>query len=186
MPSSASRQHAPDRHREISTVPLFISAVVDPSLRRRPDPDEAPSPIDAALAADLRARWTGKLQQPLELQATTGKAAAAIVVVAGTIERATEIFAFARGARPTGFHAGGVLDEPLGAAIDAVDGIVTDLAAGASPRTLPLDWEGRPVGDLVVFVRGERRDYRAEEQAALLLGEEAAPHALPGFPPPLS
>jgi hypothetical protein len=149
------------------------------SPRRVPDLSECPI-AEPAIASDLRTTWRKKHGPDLELKATSGAAAAAVVVVAGTLHRAHEIFVFARG--PKGRRAG--LDGPLATVVDVADDLLSQLFSGNELRSIvPLDWEGQPVKDAVVFVRGEQRDYRAEELAARLLGEEPPPRALPGFPP---
>ncbi|MDP2340575.1 MAG: hypothetical protein Q8O67_06440 [Deltaproteobacteria bacterium] len=145
------------------------------SLRSVPDLSECPT-LQAAITADLRARWRAGWGPDLDLTATTGAEAAAVVVVAGTLHRARELFVFARGP-------GAGLEGPLAAAVDVADALLARLFGGEELRELvPLDWEGQPTKDGVVFVRGELRDYGAEELAAKLLGEEALPRALPWFP----
>ena len=66
-------------------------------------------------------------------------------------------------------------DGALDRAVDYLDGVLAELADDAF---LPLDWEGRTYDDGHVFVRGEVRDYVAEEAAAKLLGEAPPPRGL--------
>ncbi len=118
--------------------------------------------------------------EALDVDAMVGPEAAIVVCVVGTARRAHELYVFTRS------RAGGGLDGALGIAIDYIDGVLEE-AIGSEDAFLPLDWEGRPFDvdgeSCVVFVRGEVRDYVAEEAAAVLLGEEQAPRAIPGFPP---
>jgi hypothetical protein len=113
----------------------------------------------------------------LDADAMIGAAAAVAVVVVGTARRAHELFVFVRGD-------GDDLDGPLGVAVDYLDALLRE-RGGDDDALLPLDWEGRPyegAADGVVFVRGEIRDYLAEEDAAKLLDEEPPTRAIPGFP----
>jgi hypothetical protein len=113
----------------------------------------------------------------LDADAMVGAAAAVAVVVVGTARRAHELFVFVRGD-------GDDLDGPLGVAVDYLDALL-DERGGDDDAFLPLDWEGRPyegAADGVVFVRGEVRDYLAEEDAAKLLEEAPPTRAIPGFP----
>ena len=144
------------------------------SLRAPPDLDaECPRAADPAIATDLRASWTRR-HPDLQLRVTTGEGAAAVVVVTGPPQRALELFVFARGPGAPD------LSGPLAVVVDVADALLQRLAAGDELRTIaPLDWEGAPRGQAVVFVRGERRDYLAEEQAAALLQEEPPQRALP-------
>ena len=73
--------------------------------------------------------------------------------------------------------AGEGLDGPLATAVDVVDGILQGVV-GRDDAFVPLDWEGRAYEGGVVFVRGEVRDYVAEEAAAALLGEALPPRAI--------
>lgn len=145
-----------------------------PSLRRLPDLTETPEPADIDVESALRVRFTERTLVPVDVVARVGAGAACIVVVAGTLDSAWELFAFARGD-------GVGLDGPLGAAVDAADQLVKDLDV----RRPPLDWLGRPEKRFAVFVRGERRAYAVEEQASALLNELPLPRAIPGFPPPV-
>ena len=144
------------------------------SDRRAPDLGrECPSAISAELREQVTAALIHRHERRLpdnhrlEVAVATGPAAAAIVVVVGTDRRAHEVFAFARGP-------GTDLDGPLAAAIDMLDALLPRVV-GSDDRFLPLDWEGRPFEGGLVFVRGEVRDYVAEEGAAALLGEPMPP-----------
>ncbi len=148
--------------------------MVQESPRRPPDLSECAYPVEPAITNELRSTWRARHGSDLDLRAHTGSKAAAVVVVVGTPTRAHELFVFARGP-------GSGLAGPLAAAIDAADALLLALAADER-RPAPLDWQGETLGDHVVFVRGERRDYCAEEEAARLLGEEPPPRGLPGFP----
>lgn len=149
----------------------------DRSLRRPPDLAEASVDVaDAGLVDDVRARFQAILDRPTKVVARTGKAAAVVVVVAGTFDSAWEFFAFARGA--DGVDVG--LDGALGKAIDAAHALVEAVAHGERPA---LDWQGAIVGPYAVFARAERRAYAAEDAAALLLEEPPLERAIPGFPP---
>jgi hypothetical protein len=164
-----------------------------PSPKAPPDLSrECPDAVDDAVLADirraLRERHADRLgvdsrgvAEHLDIDAMTGSArnagAAVAVAVTGTIRRAHEVFVFARD--------GGVghdLDGALGVVVDTLDALLEELV-GADDAFLPLDWEGRPDGKGgVVFVRGEVRDYVAEEEAAKMLGEDTPERAIPGFP----
>lgn len=157
----------------MGSVPLLISPMTSTSLRRTPDLTEARVDADAGLVEDVRARFAALLEQPTRVVAREGSGAAAVIVVAGTVDSAWEVFAFARGA------AAG-LDGVLGHAIDAAHAAVAAVARGDRP---PLDWLGEQKGACTVFVRAERRAYTAEEAAALLLDEPPLERAIPGFPP---
>jgi hypothetical protein len=175
-------------------VPEHISAVTQRAERTPPDLSiECPSALGADLRDELRAALrarhadrlgvdAGGVSEVLDVDALTGPRAAIAVAVVGTARRAHEVFVFARGA--TG-NAQNVLDGPLGVVVDYLDGILDELV-GADDAFLPLDWEGRPFkhqrGPCVVFVRGEVRDYLAEDEAARLLQEDPAPRAIAGFP----
>lgn len=159
------------------------------SPRSAPDlADECPDGLDPSLREELRsalrARHADRLGSDergvaaaLDVDATVGPGAAVGVVVTGTVRRAHEVFVFARGD-------GDGLAGPLGVVVDHLDGLL-DALVGDDEAFLPLDWEGRPYDgarDGFVFVRGEVRDYVAEEEAAKLLGEDAPLRAIPGFP----
>jgi len=147
--------------------------VTSPSPRRLPDLAETPEGADVDVEA-LRLRFTERMLVPVDVVARIGPGAACVVVVAGTVDSAWELFAFARGA-------GVGLEGPLGAAVDAADLLVKELDS----RRPPLDWLGRDEKGFAVFVRGERRAYGVEEQASALLGEPPLPRAILGFPPPI-
>jgi hypothetical protein len=108
--------------------------------------------------------------QPLDVDGREGDDAAVLVAVVGRPERAHEVFVFSRGA--------GALDR----CIDWLDGALAELAAD-DDACLPLDWEGRPFGgaDDFVIVRGEVRNYEAEQRASTMLSEPPAPRGLAVF-----
>jgi hypothetical protein len=141
--------------------------------RSPPDLDrETPDPLDPELLASmeqalLERHGAALAARGLTVQARAGSAAAVLLAVLPDGRRSHELFVFARGE--------GGLDR----AVDYLDGLVGELAKkGAARRLLPLDWEGRPFDGDVVFVRGELRDYAAEEEAAKLLGEPPPPRGL--------
>lgn len=148
----------------------------DAERRRAPSLDEVSAPMDEGLRANLERALSAKLRGaevagPLRVEGKTGAKAACVVAMLGTERRAHELFVFTRA--PTG-------DEALDRCIDYLDGIIDELAGATDERFLPLDWEGRPYAHehAIVFVRGEVRDYVAEEQAAALLGEPVPPRGL--------
>jgi hypothetical protein len=178
------------------SVPKHIAAVPAPSDRSRPDLSrECPDDIAAALRDDLRAglreRHAARLDvdphgvaEALDVDATVGRAAAVVVAVVGTARRAHEVFVFARA--PNGeVDDDDEIPRALAIVVDYLDGVLDQLV-GSDDAFLPLDWEGRPWkhagNDVVVFVRGEVRDYVAEQEAATLLEEDAPARAIPGFP----
>jgi hypothetical protein len=178
------------------SVPKHISPVPAPSDRSPPDlARECADDIAPALRDDLRAglrdRHAARLDvdphgvaEALDVDAMTGRNAAVAVAVSGTARRAHELFVFAR-ARNDDADADDGIPRALAVVIDYLDGVL-DEVVGNDDSFLPLDWEGRPWKhggkDVVVFVRGEVRDYVAEEEAAKLLEEDAPPRAIPGFP----
>lgn len=140
--------------------------------RRAPHLDETPSEIDDGVRGDLERALTTRAMPAgtaVHVEGKQGPKAAVVCVVIGGERRAHELFVFARA--PTS-------SEALDRCIDYVDGVVRELARAGEERFLPLDWEGRPFGDAIVYVRGEVRDYLAEEQAAALLGEPVPARAL--------
>jgi hypothetical protein len=149
-----------------------------PADRRAPEPDaECPLPLDAATLADITAallRRHGNRLPPgetLEVAGHVGAAAAMVVVVVSEGRRHREVFAFARGR-------GAGLDGPRGVVVDVLDDVLKKVV-GVERPALPLDWTGQVLGSSTVFVRGELRDYAAEEAAAVLLDEPAPPRAIP-------
>lgn len=175
-------------------VPKHISPVPAPSDRSPPDlsrecaDDVAPAVRDD-LRAGLRDRHAARLNvdahgidEALDVDAMVGRAAAVVVAVVGTARRAHELFVFARAPEADD---DGAVPRPLAVVVDYLDGVLDELV-GNDDAFLPLDWEGRrwkhDGDDVIVFVRGEVRDYIAEEEAAKLLEEDAPPRAIPGFP----
>jgi hypothetical protein len=177
-------------------VPKLIFRVPRTIDRSAPDLSaECPDDVDAALRDRLRHALRERhalrlgvdahgVDEVLDVDAMVGPAAAVAVVVSGTARRAHEVFVFARS--PDDDERGDVLDGALGVVVDYLDAVLEELV-GAEDAFLPLDWEGRHYEHhgrrVVVFVRGEVRDYVAEEDAATLLQEPAAPRAIEGFPP---
>jgi len=147
--------------------------------RRAPDPSsECPTPLTPSTFADvsraLRSRHEQRLPagEHLELAGHVGPHAAIVVAVVSEGRRHREVLVFARGA-------GDGLDGPLGAVVDVLDDVLGKVV-GVDRPALPLDWQGRPwAGGAVVFLRGELRDYAAEEAAAVLLDEAPPPRAIP-------
>jgi hypothetical protein len=175
------------------SVPKHISLVPAPSDRSPPDlarecPDDVTNSLRDELRLGLRERHAARLDvdlhgvdEALDIDAMTGRGAAVAVAVVGTARRAHEVFVFAR-VRDDG---DATLPRALAVVVDYIDGVLEELV-GADDAFLPLDWEGRSWthdgDDVTVFVRGEVRDYVAEEGAAKLLQEDAPPRAIPGFP----
>jgi hypothetical protein len=151
-----------------------------PADRRPPEPaTECPLALDAAALADITAalmRRHGQRLPPgesMEIAGHVGAAAAMVVVVVSEGRRHREVFAFARGR-------GAGLDGPLGVVVDVIDDVLGKVVAVERPA-LPLDWTGQVLGTSTVFVRGELRDYAAEEAAAVLLDEPPPPRAIAPF-----
>lgn len=131
--------------------------------------DETPSILEDDLRQRMERALTERHGLPLVLHGRCGPQACVLCAVTPAGRRSHEIFVFARGR--------GAEER----ATDALDGLVQQLARTGGPERgyhLPLDWEGRPWDHDVVFVRGEVRDYPAEEEAARLLEEPPPPRAL--------
>lgn len=138
--------------------------------RRTPHLSESPTLIDEQTRAQLEQALAAKLHKTaLHVEGKQGAKAAVVCAVVGDERRAHELFVFARA--PTASDA-------LDRCIDYLDGVIRELVRGGEQRFLPLDWEGRPFAGAIVYVRGEVRDYLAEEQAAQLLGEPVPARAL--------
>jgi len=139
-------------------------------LRRTPDASACADDgeLSVAFAAALRARHGADvaLRAVVRTGTDAGTRAALAVVVLGDDRRAHELFAFARGA------------DSADVVVDVLDAVVREAVAD-DDAFLPLDWEGRPYDGGVVFVRGEVRDYLAEDEAGRLLGEPALARAIP-------
>lgn len=122
----------------------------------------------ATLRAALRDRWGAQL----DVDGREGKDAALLAAVLGPATRAHEISVFARGT------------ESKAVALDYLDGLLAEMVGeGHDPDAgyfLPLGWAPRDFDGHVVWVRGEVRDYGAEEAAAKLLGEDTPPRAVRG------
>jgi hypothetical protein len=120
---------------------------------------ETPEPVPAD---DIAAALIDRHALSLTLEVRRGKAAAVVCALVPSGRRTTELFVFVRGERA------------LDRAVDFLDGVLPDLKKG---RRAPLDWEKR-AGALL---RGEERDYGAEEDAARLLAEPPRPRGLAGL-----
>lgn len=130
---------------------------------------EAAAPLDEALRVQVEQALVARHGLTLTLHGRRGPRAVVLCAVLPESRRSHEVFVFARGQRA---------EER---AIDALDGLMQAIARTGGPahgHHLPLDWEGRPYDGDVIFVRGEVRDYLAEEEAARLLEEPAPPRAL--------
>lgn len=120
----------------------------------------------AALRGALRDQWG----DGLDVDGREGDDAALLAAGLGPSTRAHEITVFARGA------------EAKALALDYLDGLLAEIVGERhGPEEgyfLPLGFAPRDFDGDVVWVRGEVRDYRTEEEAAKLLGEEAPPRAV--------
>ncbi len=100
----------------------------------------------------------------LDVDGREGDQAALVVAVLGPERAAHEVHVFVRGE--------GAKD----AALDYLDGLLGEIVGKqhdpAHGYHLPLDWTPRDYDGHTVWVRGEVRDYLAEEGAAKLLGED--------------
>lgn len=131
---------------------------------------ETTLPVDVAILDDVEAALSRRFaDQRVRVDARTGPRAAWIGAAVPAGSRVHEVEVFARDVD------GELLDGALGVVVDYLQAVVAEMDGDAY---LPLDWEGRPYGDAVVFVRGEVRDYDAEEQAARLLGEDPPPRVV--------
>ena len=136
-----------------------------------PDLDaECDRPLDQAERARLRGALRDSYGAGLDVDGREGQGAAMLVAVVGPARRAHEILVFARG------------DDAKAVAVDYLDGLLAEIVGeGRGPDAgyfLPLGWAPRDYDGHVVWVRGEVRDYLAEEEAARLLGEPAPPRAV--------
>lgn len=126
--------------------------------------------LDASERATLRGHLRDAYGAQLEVDGRLGADAALLAAVIGPERKAHEILVFARG------------DDAKAVAIDYLDGLLAEIVgAGHGPDEgyyLPLGWAPRDYDGEVVWVRGEVRDYLAEEEAARLLGEEPPPRAV--------
>lgn len=126
--------------------------------------------LDAAERATLRGHLRDAYGAQLEVDGRLGAAAACLAAVVGPERKAHEILVFARG------------KDAKAVAIDYLDGLLKEIVgARHDPDAgyyLPLGWAPRDYDGEVVWVRGEVRDYLAEEEAARLLGEEPPPRAV--------
>ncbi|OGQ17046.1 MAG: hypothetical protein A2138_05870 [Deltaproteobacteria bacterium RBG_16_71_12] len=136
-----------------------------------PDPDRE---CDRALDATERAVVRGLLRDShgaaLDIDGREGSDAALLAAVLGTERAAHEVLVFVRGqgAKEAALdYLDGLLDEVVGKQHDPAHGYY-----------LPLDWAPRDYDGHVVWVRGEVRDYPAEEEAARLLGMAPPPRAV--------
>lgn len=136
-----------------------------------PDPErECPRWLDDTERATLRGALRDQWGAELDMDGREGNDATLLSAALGPATRAHEISVFARGA------------EAKALALDYLDGLLAEIVGeGHGPDAgyfLPLGWAPRDFDGEVVWVRGEVRDYRAEEEAARLLGEEAPPRAV--------
>lgn len=134
--------------------------------------DETPEPMDRALLEDVAEALRRVAGTELAVQGRTGPNAVVVLAALPAGRRTHEVFVFTRGA-----PGGGAQDR----ALDYLGGLVEELTRKGGPDEgyhLPLDWEGRPYDGNLVFVRGEVRDYAAEEEAARLLEEPPPPRGL--------
>lgn len=136
--------------------------------------EETPQPMERALLDDIEQALRQISGTTVTVDGRSGPAAVVVLAVLPVGRRAHEVFVFTRGAPGSGAHE---------RAIDYLGGLVEEMARKGGPAKgyhLPLDWEGRPYDGDVVFVRGEVRDYAAEEEAARLLEEPPPPRGLDG------
>lgn len=137
----------------------------------RPDPErECPRPIDDAERDVVRGLLRDCHGQAIDIDGREGSNAAVVAAVIGPERAAHEVLVFVRG------------DGAKEAALDYLDGLLDEIVGKqhdpAHGFLLPLDWRPRDYDRHVVWVRGEVRDYLAEEAAAKLLGEEPQPRAV--------
>ncbi|MCC7073101.1 MAG: hypothetical protein IT383_17395 [Deltaproteobacteria bacterium] len=142
-------------------------------LVERPDPDRD---CDRPLDDDERLLVRGLLHDShggtFDVDGREGENAALVAAVIGPEHAAHEVQVFVRGA--------GAKE----AALDYLDGLLGEIIGKehdpAHGYHLPLDWTPRDYEEHVVWVKGEVRDYKAEEAAAKLLGEAPPPRATRG------
>lgn len=153
-------------------------AVEGENDKRAPDLERetrigAPDSLRADLEDALAVRHGGAVPagQQIQVDARVGPGAAYLACAIGDERRAQEVLLFARGP-------GELLDGPLGALVDYLDAVLLKLLHNER-GALPLDWEGRRFSGTTLFIRGEKRDYLAEVEAARLLEEEPVPRAVP-------
>ena len=137
----------------------------------RPNPEaECDRPLDPSERAVLRGLLRDCHGDGLDVDGREGDAAALVAVVIGPERKAHEVFVFGRG------------EDAKSTVVDYLDGLLGEVIGKEhNPERgfhLPLDWTPRDYDGHVVWVRGEVRDYLAEEEAAKLLGEEPLPRAL--------
>jgi hypothetical protein len=129
--------------------------------QRPPDLDrEATTAMDDRARAVLRGALRDRHGEHLDVDGAKGERAAWIVCEVDEGRRVHEITVFSRGDNA---------EEAHDRCVDYLDGTLAEMVEGSF---LPLDFEGRPFDDGVVFVRGELRDFAAEREAAALLEEE--------------
>ncbi len=143
---------------------------------RPPAPDdETPVHADADLLDDVEAALATRYAKDLAdgeqivVDARTGPRAAWIGAAIDEGAKVHELELFLRDVPGDG------LDGALGVLVDYLQGVLDELFAAERHASLPLDWEGRPYDGKVVYARGEKRDYEAEDAAAALLDEPPAP-----------
>ena len=134
--------------------------------RDAPKPDETPTSILRALRSDLEAalfeRHGGRLakDETIRIDAQTGTGAAKVAATVGDARRGHVFEIFVRGV------AGEPLEGALGLVVDYLDSVLEEWFAGEREGNLPLDFEGRPFENTIVFVRSEVHDWVAEAEAA--------------------
>lgn len=139
-------------------------------LVKRPDPaHECTRPLDDDERVMVRGLLRDSHGGTFDVDGRAGDGAAQVVAVIGPERAAHEVHVFARGA------------DAKETVLDYLDGLLGEIIGNehdpAHGHYLPLDWTPRDYDTHVVWVRGEVRDYLAEEEAAKLLGEEPAPRA---------
>jgi hypothetical protein len=154
----------------------------DPPRPAEECPEVLPQSEQAVIEEALHARHGQRLRpgETINIDVRTGLGSAAATVTIGSEHKAHEVHAFVRDLVDLADT-----DSPYTAALsfvlDELDAILQQLV-GSDDHFLPLDFEGRPSGDAILYVRGEVRDYRAEREAARLLGEDAPERPVPWRP----
>jgi hypothetical protein len=146
------------------------------SSTHAPDPKtESPEYVPEGMRMDLEQALCEGYAEQLEpgesitVAMRTGPDCAWLEARVGPPGRAFELELFAREVP------GELFDGALGLLVDYLDGVLEEWLGKDREGFLPLDFEGRPFEDHIVFVRGELRDYAAEAAAERLL--KGAPEA---------
>ena len=140
---------APDLKRECPAVP-------DPGIRE-----------DIEHALELRHQDALDADERITVTIGQGPGAAFITARVGPPTRPHEFTVFAREI------AGDDFDGALGVVVDYLDGVLEEYFAGDREGFLPLDFEGRPFEEHIVFVRSDVRNLEAERLADALLNDSA-------------